>query len=210
MRKEQKTYLWPKRRHLLGPIAVVLILVVVPSSLSGHCPVVVLSSSSHHRPLLVVPSSSSHHRHPLVIVSSSSSSSRPQPLVVLVPRPCRLVVFLPIAIPPSPFPHRCVPLPSLLSLGGGCWVPGAFVVFRCPPVMPPSSFPRRLCSPVPSSSSRPQPLVVLVSHPCHLVVFLPIAVSPSPCPPPLIVVVGGGCWLPGALVIFCCPLLKSC
>ena len=113
--------------------------------------VVVLSLSSPRRPVVVLSSSS--RRRPLVVVSSSSSSSRPRPLVVLVPRPCHLVVFLPVAVPPSPFPRRRVPLPSLLSLGGGCWVPGAFVVFRCPPVVPPSSFPRRLRSPVPSSSS---------------------------------------------------------
>ena len=122
MRKEQKTYLWPKRRRLWAPL-----LLSSSSSLSRpRCLVVVLSLSSPHRPIIVLSSSSC--RRPLIIVILLSSSRHPRPHPIL-------------GLSSSSFPILVVSSCSF-----------------------PSPFPRR---------------------------HSPVAIPPSPCPPPLVVVVGG-------------------
>ena len=135
----------------MGPVAVVLILVVVPSLSSPRCPVVVLSSLSHRCPLLVVPSLSSP-RCPIVVLSSLSHR-------------CPLIIV------PSLSSRCCLVILSLVLSSASCCPHSVLGLLL-------SSFPVLVVS----SCSFPSPF----PHRCS-----PVAIPPSLCPPPLIVVVGG-------------------
>ena len=174
----------------MGSIAVVLVLVVVPSSLSGRCPVIVLSLSSHRCPLIIVLLSSSRcHLVILILVPSSASHHPRSPSLssCCVPS-CHCS---PIAVPPLPCPHPLFVVIGGRVLGTRCLCHFLLSSHRAPLVIPLLSlFPCSLILVIgPSLAHRPR-LLAPMFHPasrgsqrqsgvlCCLSLFLPCHLGP--------------------------------